>query len=77
MIQSLHIHGKGFEKYDNIQIGQNSRLDTIQAAILIEKLKLFHEEIILRNKIAEHYNQALENRYKTPIFPENDTCVWA
>ena len=70
----MHIHGKSTEKYN---IGQNSRLDTIQAAILIEKLKLFPEEIILRNKIAKHYNQALENRYKTPIIPENDTCVWA
>ena len=77
LIQSLHIHGKGSEKYDNIRIGQNSRLDTIQAAILIEKLKLFPEEIILRNKIAKRYNQAFENRYKTPIIPENDTCVWA
>ncbi len=77
LIQSLHIHGKGSEKYDNIRVGQNSRLDTIQAAILIEKLKLFPNEIILRNKIAKHYNQAFENRYKTPIIPENDTCVWA
>ena len=77
LIQSLHIHGKGTEKYDNIRIGQNSRLDTIQAAILIEKLKLFSEEIILRNKIAAYYNQAFVNRYKTPIVPENDTCVWA
>lgn len=77
LIQSLHIHGKGAEKYDNIRIGQNSRLDTIQAAILIEKLKLFPEEIILRNKIAAYYNQAFGNRYKTPIIPENDTCVWA
>lgn len=77
LIRSLHIHGKGVEKYDNVRIGQNSRLDTIQAAILIEKLKLFPEEIILRNKIAKRYNQAFGNRYKTPIIPENDTCVWA
>ena len=77
LIQSLHIHGMGTEKYDNIRIGQNSRLDTIQAAILIEKLKLFPEEIVLRNKIAAYYNQAFSNRYKTPIIPEEDTCVWA
>ena len=43
LIHSLHIHGKGSEKYDNVRIGQNSRLDTIQAAVLIEKLKIFPE----------------------------------
>lgn len=77
LIKSLHIHGKGAEKYDNVRIGQNSRLDTIQAAILVEKLKIFPEEVILRNKIAKRYNLAFGNRYKTPIIPENDTCVWA
>lgn len=77
LIRSLYIHGKGAEKYDNIRVGQNSRLDTIQAAVLIEKLKLFPEEVILRNKIAKHYNQVFAERYKTPIIPEKDICVWA
>ena len=77
LIRSLREHGKGTEKYDNVRIGQNSRLDTIQAAILIEKLKLFPKEIILRNKIAEHYTQAFQSRFQTPIHPKNDTCVWA
>ena len=77
LVRSLREHGKGAEKYDNVHIGQNSRLDTLQAAILIEKLKLFPEEIILRNKIAEHYTQAFRSHYQTPLHPKNDTCVWA
>jgi len=77
LIRSLREHGKGSEKYDNVRIGQNSRLDTIQAAVLIEKLKLFPEEIILRNKIAERYTQAFQSHFQTPIHPKNDTCVWA
>lgn len=77
LIRSLHIHGKGSEKYDNVRVGQNSRLDTIQAAILIEKLKVFPEEVILRNKIAKRYNEAFASSYKTPIIPKDDTCVWA
>lgn len=77
LIRSLREHGKGTEKYDNVRIGQNSRLDTIQAAVLIEKLKLFPNEIILRNKIAERYTQAFQSRFQKPIHPKNDTCVWA
>lgn len=77
LIRSLREHGKGSEKYDNVRIGQNSRLDTIQAAVLIEKLKLFPEEIVLRNKIVEHYTQAFQSSFQTPIHPKNDTCVWA
>ena len=77
LIRSLREHGKGSEKYDNVRVGQNSRLDTIQAAVLIEKLKLFPKEIVLRNKIAERYTQAFQSRFQTPIHPGNDTCVWA
>jgi len=77
LIRSLREHGKGSKKYDNVRIGCNSRLDTIQAAVLIEKLKLFPKEIILRNKIAEHYTQAFQSHYQTPLCPTSDTCVWA
>ena len=76
-IRSIRVHGQGQEKYDNIRIGQNSRLDTIQAAILIEKLKIFPEEVTLRNQIAKRYTEAFRNRYKVPIHPTKDTCVWA
>ena len=61
IIRSLAVHGKGEDKYDNIRIGLNSRLDTLQAAILIEKLKIFENEIELRNKIADLYREKLNN----------------
>ena len=57
----MALHGKGSDKYDNIRIGLNSRLDTLQAAILIEKLKIFEKEIELRNKIADLYRKKLNN----------------
>jgi dTDP-4-amino-4,6-dideoxygalactose transaminase len=60
-LYSLRVHGKGDNKYDNIRIGTNSRLDTIQAAILIEKLNLLDMELISVNKIAEIYNKDINN----------------
>ena len=59
LLRSLRNHGQGADKYENVRIGVNSRLDTIQAAILLEKLKVFPEEIGLREKIARRYSQAL------------------
>ena len=61
IIRSLAVHGKGTDKYDNIRIGMNSRLDTIQADILLEKLKIFEKEIELRNKIADLYREKFNN----------------
>ena len=55
VIKSLRIHGKGQHKYDNVRIGLNSRLDTIQAAILLEKLAIFPDEIISRQQVAKEY----------------------
>ena len=60
-LRSLAVHGKGTDKYDNIRIGMNSRLDTLQAAILIEKLKIFPKEIDQRNFIADLYRERFEN----------------
>jgi len=59
MLRSLRMHGQGGDRYDNIRIGLASRLDTIQAAILIEKLKIFPEEIEARDRIARRYSEAL------------------
>ena len=59
IIRSLLVHGKGTDKYDNVRIGMNGRLDTIQAAILIEKLKIFDEEVELRDKVYKRYNDGL------------------
>ena len=57
---SIRVHGKGKDKYDNEITGINGRLDTIQAAILLEKFKIFPKEMILRNKIAENYYNTLK-----------------
>lgn len=74
---SLRVHGKGKDKYDNVRIGYNSRLDTLQAAILIEKLKVFPSEVEKRNKIAEHYNEIYRDRFKIPSVPAGYYSSWA
>ncbi len=53
LINSLRVHGQGTDKYDNVRIGLTGRLDTIQAAVLIEKLKIFPDEIAARDRIAQ------------------------
>ena len=69
-MRSYRVHGKGLDKYDNIRIGMNSRLDTIQAAILLEKLEAFPEELIKRNRIAKGYEESLGPFLVTPKVPE-------
>ena len=56
-LRSIRVHGQGSDKYDNVRLGLTGRLDTMQAAILIEKLKIFEDEIAARNKVAERYAQ--------------------
>ncbi len=77
IIESLRVHGKGRDKYDNVRIGMNGRLDTLQAAILIEKLSIFAEEIEKRNKVAERYNKALIQVVATPRVMEGAVSTWA
>jgi dTDP-4-amino-4,6-dideoxygalactose transaminase len=76
-IKSLRVHGQGSDKYDNVRIGMNGRLDTIQAAILLEKLKIFPEELIARQKTANAYNKGLKDIAKTPHLMEDTTSAWA
>ena len=71
------MHGKGAEKYDNVRIGVNSRLDTIQAAILIEKLKIFPDELQARDKVAAVYAADLCNKFKIPQVADGITSAWA
>jgi dTDP-4-amino-4,6-dideoxygalactose transaminase len=76
-INSIRLHGKGTQKYDNVRIGLNSRLDTIQAAILIAKLKLFSRELELRSMVAKHYAELLSDIVELPrLLPENSSA-WA
>jgi dTDP-4-amino-4,6-dideoxygalactose transaminase len=76
-LRSLRVHGQGSDKYDNVRVGLTSRLDTIQAAVLIEKLKLFSEEIDARQRIALRYSEALSDVAIVPTVPSGDTSVWA
>ena len=76
-MDSIHVHGHGADKYDNIRIGLNSRLDTFQATVLIEKLKIFDDELVKRNKIAARYTELLKDVVVTPIIPEGFYSSWA
>lgn len=77
LLKSYRVHGKGADKYDNVRIGMNSRLDTIQAAILLEKLAVFPEELIKRNEIASLYSEYFCNLYKVPRIPKGYSSSWA
>jgi len=76
-LRSVRVHGQGSDKYDNVRLGLTARLDTIQAAILIEKLKIFEDEIAARNAIAERYTRGLGNLVTTPRLAPGCTSIWA
>jgi dTDP-4-amino-4,6-dideoxygalactose transaminase len=77
VMRSLRIHGQGTDKYDNVRIGINGRLDTIQAAVLIEKLRIFQDELEARERIAQRYNAALADVAIVPQIAPGLTSVWA
>ena len=77
ILKSIRVHGGGQDKYDNIRTGLNGRLDTIQAAILLEKLKIFENEFYLRNKVADYYINNISKRFKSPFVPKNYQSSWA
>ena len=78
LMESYHIHGKGSDRYDNVRIGMNSRLDSIQAAILIVKLKAFKDyELVDVNKMAARYTEKLKDAVKTPVVPDGFYSSWA
>ena len=77
LINSYRVHGKGTDKYDNVRIGMNSRLDTLQAAILQVKLRAFDNEVERVNEAAVHYTRLLENHVVTPVIPEGFRSSWA
>ena len=77
-LYSILVHGRSAEdKYDNVRLGLNARCDTIQAAILIEKLKLFPEEVELRQTVAANYMEALDGLVTLPTILPGYTSVWA
>lgn len=75
-LRSLRNHGCGVHRYDHIHIGLNSRLDTLQAAILIEKLNIFSAEKARRNQIAERYTNALKDVVQVPLAPKQVSHAW-
>ena len=76
-LRSIHVHGKGSGKYDNVRIGMNSRLDTIQAAVLLQKLQFFEEEVEACNRVAAKYDERLRGAVKIPSILDNMRSSWA
>jgi len=77
-LRSLAVHGKGTDKYDNVRVGVNSRLDTLQAAILLVKFQAFVEhELTDAGHVAANYTRMLSGLVKTPVIPKDYTSSWA
>jgi dTDP-4-amino-4,6-dideoxygalactose transaminase len=76
-LRSIRVHGQGSDKYDNVRLGLTGRLDTVQAAILLEKLKIFEAEIEARNQVAARYARGLGNLVTVPQVASGCTSVWA
>ena len=76
-LRSIRVHGQGSDKYDNVRLGLTGRLDTMQAAILIEKLKIFEDEIAARIKVADRYARGLSNVVTVPRLAAGCTSIWA
>jgi dTDP-4-amino-4,6-dideoxygalactose transaminase len=77
VIHSLRVHGEGRGKYDCVRIGLNGRLDTIQAAVLMEKLRIFPEEILARERVARRYSAGLADVATVPRLAPGSSSVWA
>jgi dTDP-4-amino-4,6-dideoxygalactose transaminase len=76
-MSSIRVHGQGDNRYHNVRLGLNARMDTIQAAILLHKLEIFPEELQARNKIALRYNKELKDFAIVPKVPEELQSCWA
>jgi dTDP-4-amino-4,6-dideoxygalactose transaminase len=77
LLESLRVHGKGKDKYDNVRIGTNSRLDTLQAAVLLAKLDLFEDELEVRRSVASKYEEYISGIYRTQTIEEFHLSAWA
>ena len=77
LLRSIRVHGQGSDKYENVRIGINGRLDTLQAAILLAKFALFPGEIDLRREAAKRYDDLLAGAVTTPFIPEGYRSAWA
>jgi UDP-2-acetamido-2-deoxy-ribo-hexuluronate aminotransferase len=77
VLRSIRVHGQGTDKYDNVRIGINGRLDTIQAAVLLAKLEIFPEEVEARQEVARRYTEGLRQVVETPYVAPECVSVWA
>ncbi len=77
VLRSIRVHGQGSDKYDNIRLGLTGRLDTMQAAVLLQKLTIFEDEIAARNVVAERYARGLGNMVTVPRVAVGNLSVWA
>ena len=77
IMKSIRLHGRGDDKYDIVRVGVNGRLDTLQAAILIQKLSIFADEIERRDEVASRYTAGLRDRVVVPAMPDGYRSVWA
>jgi UDP-2-acetamido-2-deoxy-ribo-hexuluronate aminotransferase len=77
LLRSVRVHGSGTDKYDNERIGINGRLDTFQAAVLLEKLAIFDDELDARQRVADSYSRMLQGRVAVPRIPEGYRSAWA
>ncbi|MET3560425.1 dTDP-4-amino-4,6-dideoxygalactose transaminase [Bartonella japonica] len=77
ILRSIRFHGKGETQYDNVRIGMNSRLDTIQAAVLLEKFTIFEDEMEKRVAVAQYYSNGLRDIVTVPEVGENVRCAYA
>ena len=76
-LRSIRVHGQGSDKYDNVRLGLTGRLDTMQAAVLIEKLKIFEDEIAARDRVADRYARGLGNVVGIPRLAGGCSSIWA
>ncbi|MEI6847003.1 MAG: DegT/DnrJ/EryC1/StrS family aminotransferase [Chlorobiaceae bacterium] len=77
LLRSVRVHGSGADKYNNERIGINGRLDSLQAAVLLEKLAIFDDELESRQRIADAYSKKLQGRVVVPWIPEHYLSAWA
>ncbi len=77
ILKSIRVHGQGTNKYENLRLGLNGRLDTLQAAILLVKLDIFDQEVADRQKVAQRYSEGLRNVVEVPYVSPDCTSVWA
>jgi len=80
ILESIRVHGKGKDKYDNIRIGLNARLHTMQAAVLLAKLDIFPEELEIKQKVASQYTEQIRQQaphLATPYVPKGLKSAWA